>query len=109
MPEGYRKERPYPGTYRKLRQAAETNQMVEVWCAPCRRLVRFLAADLVLFFDPERDVMIPPFACSRCGNYERLRVTVKQPWDGDFGALDVRRPGLVRRIQTWRTVKLGDP
>lgn len=109
MPEAYRKERPYPGTYRRLKDAAEANQLIEVWCAPCRRLVRFLASDLVLLFDPMQDVMIPPYSCSRCGNHEHLRVSVKSPWDTDYGALDVRRPGPVKRIQTWRTVKLGDP
>jgi hypothetical protein len=110
MPAGYQKERPYPGKYVKLQEAADAHQLIEVWCAPCRRLVRFLAADLIAVgFDPRRDVTKAPYKCSRCGNYEMLRVTVTTPDRLDYGFIEVRRPGPVITTQTWRTVKLGDP
>jgi hypothetical protein len=46
---------------------------VVVRCALCRRLVRFLAADLVGVLSPRRDALLPPFNCSRCGTAEYLR------------------------------------
>lgn len=42
MPEGYQKERPYPGKTFKLSQAAASNLLVLVRCSQCRRMVRYL-------------------------------------------------------------------
>jgi hypothetical protein len=109
MPAPYRKERPYPGTYRTLKEAADSHQLIVVYCGGCRRLVRYLASDLLEFFDERRDVMLPPYPCSRCSTSARLRLTVISPSGGDYGALEVRRPGPVISKRTWRTVKLGDP
>lgn len=109
MPTPYRRERPYPGKYRKLEDVAADNQLIEVYCSGCRRLVRYLATDLIEFFDERRDVMEPPFPCSRCGSDSRMRVNVISPDAGDFGSLIVRRPGPVIYTQTWRWTKLGDP
>jgi hypothetical protein len=71
-------------------------------------LVTFLATDLVQLLDPQRDALQLPFNCSKCGMDEYMKVTPRVPYDGDWGNLTVRRPGPVRRTQTWRTVKLGD-
>jgi hypothetical protein len=109
MPTAYRRERPYPGKYRKLEDAAADHQLIEVYCSGCRRLVRYLASDLIEFFDERRDVMEPPFPCSRCGTDARMRVNVISPDAGDYGSLIVRRPGPVLYTQTWRWTKLGDP
>lgn len=38
-----------------------------------------------------------------------MRVKLTSAFAGDWGNLEIRRPGPVRVIQTWRTVKLGDP
>lgn len=108
MPESYKKERPYPGAYRKLSDAAEAGQIITVKCRNCRRQITFLASDLVRILDPLRDVDEPPFACSKCGS-EDLRVEVTSPTEADVGLIDVRRPAGVERRQLWRTVKLGDP
>lgn len=109
MPEAFPKERPYPGTYVKLRHAAEAHQLVVVKCKNCRRVARFLCEDLVRVLDPERDVTLPPFPCSRCRSSDRLHVEVISVGASDVGLMEVRRPGPVQRTQTWRTMKLGDP
>lgn len=109
MPAGYQKERPYPGKYVTLQKAADAHQVIVVTCHQCRRVVRFLAEDLVRMFDPLRDVTDPPFPCSKCGSKGRLRVEVISPGLEDAGLMEVRRPGPVQRTQTWRTMKLGDP
>lgn len=109
MPEAFPKERPYPGKYVKLQDAAAAHQIVTVRCKGCRRVVRFLAEDLVQILDPDRDVTLPPFPCSRCGSTDRLKVEVISAGANDVGLMEVRRPGPVQRHQTWRTMKLGDP
>jgi len=107
MPEGYISARPYPGTTYRLKEAAEANQLIVVRCAGCRRMVRYLASDLLaLLGDPWRDAYAPPFPCSNLAEY--LRVRMHSPMPGDYGHLVVRRPGAVRRTQTWKTVKFGD-
>jgi hypothetical protein len=109
LPEGYISARPYPGTTYRLKDAAEANQLIVVRCVHCRRMVRYLASDLLaLLGDPRRDAYAPPFACSHCKTADYLKVQMHSPMPGDYGALTVRRPGPVRHTQTWRTVKLGD-
>lgn len=109
MPLGFPKERPYPGKYVKLRDAAAGHQIVVVTCKGCRRIVRFMAEDLIRILDPERDVTLPPFRCSTCRTTAHLKVEVISPSASDVGLMEVRRPGPVQRTQTWRTMKLGDP
>jgi len=109
MPEPPWLQKRYPGKTHLLRHAAEQNQLVIVRCNLCRRAITYLATDLVLFRDPEEPALLPPFTCSRCNTTEFMRVTLTTPMPGDWGNLVIRRPGPVRRIQTWRTVKLGDP
>lgn len=108
MPEEYRKHRPYPGTTYRLRDAAEANQLIVVRCATCRRMVRYLATDLVPLLGPDAPADQVPFPCSKCGSAAWMSVKVHTPMMGDYGHLVVRRPGPVRHTQTWLTVRLGD-
>src|SRR4051812_31266383 len=108
MPEGYTPARPYPGRRYRLKDAAEANQLVIVRCVGCRRTVRYIAADLCLLLDPRGDADAVPFACSKCRTVAHMRVTLHPPALGDYGHLVVRRPGPVKHIQTWKTVRLGD-
>jgi hypothetical protein len=111
MPEAYIKDRPHPGKpLYTLADAARDDYLIVMKCNGCRRTVYFLAADLLAFRDPKtpaRDVR--PFPCSRCGTDDMVHCFLRSISMGDVGNLDVRRPGSVKRIQTWRTVKLGDP
>ena len=94
------------GKYR-LRAAATDGQLLIVPCSHCHRTTHFLATDLVAFVDPGEDAKAPPFPCSKCGRKDYIRVTLRLPSSGDYGHLEVRRLGPVRKTQTWRTVKLG--
>lgn len=108
MPAPYEKQSPYPGKLHRLKHAAALGQLVVLRCNHCRRSANFLASDLAVMLGPERDALEPPFPCSRCGRTDYLRVTLHLPMPGDWGSIVVRRPGPVRRIQTWRSVRLGD-
>ena len=108
MPEGYISARPYPGKQYRLRDAATANQLVAVRCLRCKRFARYLASDLVTLLDPMQPAHHPPFPCSRCQSANDLKVSLQTPEPGDYRQLVVRRPGPVRHIQTWRSVKLGD-
>ncbi|MBD8066065.1 hypothetical protein IC608_11335 [Devosia sp. PTR5] len=108
MPSPYRGEMPYPGKEWTLRHAAEDGQIVICKCNLCKREVRYLAADLLPFLHPDRDALEPPFACSRCGNANWVRVTLTYPTSWDFGVMVIRRPGAVKQVQTWKWVKLGE-
>lgn len=44
---------------------------------------------------------------SKCGKDEYLKVTLRVPYAGDWGNLTVRRPGPVRRTQTWTGGQAG--
>jgi hypothetical protein len=79
-----------------------------VRCNLCPRGVNYLATDLAGLLDPERDALQPPFRCSSCGKTEFIKVRLRLPRDGDWGNLEVRRPGPVRRTQTRLSVRLGD-
>ena len=107
MPSPYRGERPYPGQEWTLKHAAEDGQIVICKCVLCHKEVRYLAADLLQFFAPTRDALDPPFACSSCGK-DGLRVTLTYPTTWDYGVMQVRRPGAVRQVQTWKWVRLGE-
>ena len=39
---------------------------------------------------------------------EAITIALYTPQKGDYGRLPIRRPGRVKRVQTWKTVKLGD-
>ena len=110
MPQGYQKARPHPGKpLYTLGDAARDRYLVAMKCSSCRRTAYFLASDLVGLMDPKlpaRDVR--PFPCSRCGTDEYMSTRLRSIEQGDWGSLEVRRPGPVRHVQTWRTVKLGD-
>ena len=108
MPSRYRGERPYPGQEYLLRHAAEANQIIVCRCNLCRKLVRYLATDLVTILHPDRDALEAPFVCSSCGKTEYIYVKLTSPQAGDVGQLVLRRPGPVRVIRSWHWVKLGD-
>jgi hypothetical protein len=61
MPEGYQSARSYPGKYYTLAAAAKEGQLVLIRCDLCRRMVLYLASDLVTVLDPRRDAMDPPY------------------------------------------------
>jgi predicted RNA-binding Zn-ribbon protein involved in translation (DUF1610 family) len=109
MPQPPSMQKRYPGKNHLLKHAAEWGQLVVVRCNLCRRGVTYLATDLVALLDPDRLALLPPFPCSRCGTTEFTRVTLTAPFSGDWGNLEIRRPGPLRITQTWRTVRLGDP
>lgn len=109
MPEGYYRPAMYPsnGEY-WLAAAAKDNQLITCRCARCRRVVRYLATDLLPILGPDHRVMtVPPFPC-RCGETERIAIKVALPAPGDWGSVEVRRPAGIKRTQLWRTVKLGE-
>lgn len=109
MPEPPWLQRHYPGKTHLLRHAAAEQQLVIVKCNLCRRSITYLATDLVTVCDPEQPALAVPFACSKCRTTEFMRVTLTSAMPGDYGHIVIRRPGAVRRIQTWRNVRLGDP
>ena len=98
----------YPGKAHLLKHAAEQGQLVFVRCSRCRRRAIYLATDLVTLLNPERDALLPPFPCSRCGTANYITVECRVHFSDEVGHLAIRRPGPIKRIQLWRTVKLGD-
>jgi len=109
MPPPPHLQKKYPDKTHLLKHAAEWGQVVIVKCNMCRRGATYLAADLITLLDPNRPALAPPFPCPRCKTDEFIRVTLNSPYGADYGSMLIRRPGPIRRIQTWRTVKLGDP
>jgi hypothetical protein len=109
MPEGHYRKVNYPDTRELwLDQAAKENRLITCRCISCKRVVRYLAADLLPIVGPAHRAMLePPFPC-RCGERENIKVECVVPSDSDYGLLDVRRPAGVKQTQIWRTVKLGD-
>lgn len=109
VPEGYYRPAMYPSKAEYwLETAARDGQLVTCACKRCRRVVRYLAADLLPLLGPDHRVMtVPPFPC-RCGETERIAIKVAQPTAGDWGSVEVRRPSGIKRTQQWKTVKLGD-
>jgi hypothetical protein len=108
MPEAYQPSRPYPGKRYRLQDAADANQLIAVRCLRCRRSAHYLASDLIHILNPRADAHQRPFACSKCWTAADMKVKLISPSPGDYGHLVVRRPGPVRHIQTWKSVRLGD-
>ena len=108
MPEGYFRPAMYPSKSEYwLEAAAKDGQLITCTCKRCKRVVRYLASDLLPLLGPDHRVMsAPPFPC-RCGETERISIKVGQPAAGDWGSIEVRRPSGIRHTQLWRTVKLG--
>ena len=92
----------------RLQDSAANHELVTALCMLCFRSQTYLASDLVQILDPSRDAQAPPFRCGRCGTEEHIKVTLRMPEPGDYGAIQVRRPAGVRRTQLWKTVLLGD-
>jgi hypothetical protein len=91
----------------KLRDAAKDGRIITYKCLVCRCTTNFLAADLITIYSADQDAHDPVFKCSRCDSWD-IFVSFRIPAAGDYGSLLIRRPGPVRKTQTWRTVKLGD-
>jgi len=110
MPEQYFRDVRYPDRRQFwLDAAAKQGRLIICRCTRCQRIVRNLAADLLPILGPaHRATADPPFPCGKCGQTDRIKVSCELPNDGDYGALDVRRPAGIKRTQLWRTVKLGD-
>jgi hypothetical protein len=109
VPEGSYTPASYPSKSEYwLATAAKDGQLITCRCSRCRRVVRYLAEDLLPLLGPDHRVMtVPPFPC-RCGERDRIAIKVALPALGDWGSTKVRRPAGIRRTQTWRTVKLGE-
>jgi len=109
MPEQYRKYRRHPAQpIRMLQDAANDGQIITVRCNLCRRLINYLATDLVEVLNPSRPVDAPPFACSRCGTAGYMDVLVRTPSVGDYGHLIIRRLLGIRSVSEWGNRPLGD-
>ena len=109
MPEQYRKYHRHPAQpVRTLRHAADDGQVIAVQCGLCRRLINYLAADLVQVLNPARPLDAPPFACSRCRTADYMSVKIKTPSAGDYGHLVIRRLLGVRTVSEWGNRPLGD-
>lgn len=93
MPEGYIPERPYPGkepTPWLLSESAALGQVLVYKCRLCRRLCRYLAADLLALYG-DQPAYEPAFSCGKCKNRDYMRVDAVTPSLGDYGHLEVRR------------------
>jgi hypothetical protein len=108
MPSPYRGERPYPGKEWTLKHAARDGQIVICKCVLCKKEVRYLATDLIKFFPGTRDALDPPFACSRCGDADWVRVSLTYATSYDYGVMVLRRPAEIKQVQMWKWVKLGE-
>lgn len=85
----------------------KTGRILLFNCGLCRKRLYFDPADLIAVYG-DCDWQYCPFVCSRCGKREFIDITMYRPDPGDYGQLTVRRPGKVKHVQTWKTVKLGD-
>ena len=109
MPEDYHKYHRHPAQrVRTLQDAAEDGQIIAVRCSLCRRLINYLATDLIQVLNPSRPVDAPPFACSRYGSASYIDVRVKTPSAGDYGHLIIRRLLGVRSVTEWGNCPLGE-
>jgi len=88
--------------------AAKNGQLIKLRCNLCRRNVHFLAVDLVDIVGANFPALAVPFPCSKCQKSDYIDVRVYTPLQADYGRLAVRRPDRVVKVQTWRSVKLGE-
>lgn len=92
-----------------MAEAGRLGWVVKIRCNGCFKSAYYLASDLAAVFGDDRFVdRPPPIVCSRCKTASMLHAEAGSPDAGAWGNLVIRRPGPVRQIQTWRTVKLGD-
>ena len=107
MPES---NKPFAGRSRdapySLGQAADSGKVIICKCTACRKLVHFLASDLLeVLGDPSRPAHLAPFKCSACKTADYIRVDMRSIVPGDIGLLVVRRPGKPFVRRKWRDVK----
>jgi hypothetical protein len=110
MPESYYREATFPSASELwLDAAAKHGMVITCNCKRCRRLVRYLAADLLPIIGPAHRAMVdPPFPCGKCSRKDAITVKCEVPDMADYGHIEVRRPAGIAQRQLWRTVKLGD-
>lgn len=109
MPQSHQKARPYPGRRQyTLEDASRDGKLLQYKCRRCRRSAYYLAQDLAEVYSNHHPVDEPPFPCTNCETVENIKVSARIPDTGDYGHLIIRRPGEVKRTQTWQCVKLGD-
>jgi hypothetical protein len=93
--------------FRTWEDVARDNQIVVICCGLCRRCQNFLPEDLAKVFGPRQPAHIPPFACSRCGTGEYMRLVHHVPTAQEAMSLEVRRPVKPVKKWVWRTMRLG--
>ena len=97
---------PRRGIYR-FSNVRDTGRLIYYCCGGCNRKSFYDPADMITVFG-DGNALLPPFPCSACGHGEAITIALYTPQKGDYGRLPIRRPGRVKRVQTWKTVKLGD-
>lgn len=108
MPErAYRSQRLPTKEYRMC-DAAKNGQLIKLRCNLCHRNVNFLASDLVSIVGANFPALAVPFPCSKCQISDYIDVRVYTPREADYGRLFIRRPKRIVKMQTWRTVRLGE-
>jgi len=80
--------------------------LVELRCNLCRRGATYLAHDLLPVCGADHPAHVAPFACTRCGTAEFVRVRTRVPALEEYGRLAIRRP--VEQVWKWRSGLLGE-
>ena len=80
--------------------------VVELKCNYCKKMVTYLAIDLLRVCPPNQSVHLPPFGCARCGTMEYVSTRTRIPLPEEYGRLIIRRP--VRQVWKWRDSPLGE-
>jgi hypothetical protein len=90
--------------------AAGNHELIRALCILCFRGVTYLASDLVQILDPNRDAQAPPFQCGRCGTEEHIKVTLRMPEPGDYGAIPTGSDlsDAVKACRTFPTKRVAD-
>lgn len=102
MPDPYRPgEMDFRRTY-TLATAAAEHRLIICQCGLCRRRAIFLASDLVQVLPPNRDALLPPFPCSKCGRSDYVWVKAYSPDREEYGVLTIRRLVGIRPVAYWR-------
>ncbi|GHE05028.1 hypothetical protein GCM10008024_34450 [Allgaiera indica] len=82
-----------------MADAAKPSQIVTLRCHRCRRMVNFLAPDLVQIVGPGHYIHVTPFACTRCGTDEFVAVSVRSATREDLGKMLEELPEIERETE----------
>lgn len=77
-------------------------------CRGCNKKAVFDPADLIVLYG-DQDAMQPAFACSRCGHARHISIGLFDPAVSTYGQMYIRKPGKLKQVQTWQTVRIGSP